>query len=104
MLLYAYSIFDKKALTYSPPFYGVAHGQAVRSVMDACADPNSNLGRHPADFTLYCVGQFNDATGDLLAFKEREPVSEVVALLPRKQPDMFFDAPSGEVLPKAKAS
>lgn len=96
MLLYAYSIYDTKALTYSPPFYAVAHGQAIRTVMDACADPNTNLGRHPADYTLYAVGQFNDANGELLSFKEREHISDVLALVPRRQPDMF-NPPSEEV-------
>lgn len=83
MLLNAYSLYDNKALTYSPPFYASAHGGAVRLVMDLASDTNTTVGRHPTDFVLYCVGQFNDATGSLLPYDAREHVSDVVALVPR---------------------
>lgn len=82
MISNAYSLYDSKALTYSPPFYAGAHGQAVRMVMELVSDNNNTVGRHPADFTLYCVGQFNDATGSLLPAATREHISDVLALVP----------------------
>lgn len=83
MLLNAYTLYDSKALTYSPPFYCTAHGAAVRMVMDLAADPNTSVGRHPADFTLYCVGMFNDAVGGLLPSDSREHISDVLPLVPK---------------------
>lgn len=88
MLLNAYSIHDDKALTYSPPFYAAAHGQAVRNVMDAATDPNSSLGRHPNDYRLYCIGQFDDQSGTLMPMP-REHIADVVTLIPKTQPDLF---------------
>lgn len=81
MLLNAYTLYDVKALTYSPPFYAGAHGQAVRMVMEIAHDTNTTVGRHPADFTVYCIGQFNDATGSLLPRETREHIADVVSLL-----------------------
>lgn len=89
MLLNAYSLYDVKALTFSPPFYCSAHGQAVRMVMDLANDPNTMVGRHPEDFTLFCIGMFNDATGGLLPADNREHVSDAVALLARRHPRDF---------------
>lgn len=82
MLLNAYTLYDIKALTYSPPFYSGAHGQAVRMVMEIACDQSTTVGRHPQDFTLFCIGMFNDATGGLLPAENREHIADVVTLLP----------------------
>lgn len=82
MIVNAYSLYDVKALTYSPPFYCAAHGQAVRMVMDLAGDNNTMVGRHPADFTLFCVGRFNDQSGELVANDVREHVADVLSLVP----------------------
>lgn len=93
MLLNAYTLYDAKALTYSPPFFASAHGAACRMVMDVSADPNTSVGRHPGDFTLFCVGQWNDATGQLLPFEVREHISDVAPLAPRRQQrDLFANS------------
>lgn len=98
MLLYAYTLYDAKALTYSPPFFTTAHGAAVRMVMDLAADPSTSVGRHPSDYTLYCVGQWNDATGNLLPNDVREHISDVLPLVPRttKPFDFTQPAPNGK--------
>jgi len=100
MLLNAYTLYDQKALTYSPPFYCSAHGQAVRMVMDLAGDTNTMVGRHPADFSLHCVGQWNDATGDLLPASNREFIADAISLLPKRQPDFFTSAPANGAAPE----
>lgn len=92
MLVNAYTLYDSKALTYSPPFYATAHGQAVRLTMDIANDLNTTVGRHPADFTLFQIGMFNDATGTLLPASEREHITDVLPLVHRPQRDFFTNA------------
>lgn len=65
MLLYAYSIYDRKALQYHPPFFASTDGSAVRSFSDLVNDTNTNVGRHPNDYVLYCVGSYSDADGSM---------------------------------------
>lgn len=93
MLLNAYTLYDQKALTYSPPFYCTAHGQAVRMVMDLAGDTNTMVGRHPADFSLYCVGQWNDAVGVMLPTEHREHIADCLSLLPKSNGDLFAGSP-----------
>ncbi|WNK13323.1 MAG: nonstructural protein [Microvirus sp.] len=81
MLLNAYTLHDVKALTYSPPFFCVAHGQAVRMVMDLAQDANTMVGRHPSDFALYCVGRWDDSVGVLLPTEHREHIADAVSLV-----------------------
>lgn len=92
MKLNAYSLYDAKALNYSPPFYQPAHGAAVRLVMDLAADGNTSVGRHPADYTLFCVGTFDDFTGLLMPLETKEHISDVLPLVPKQTRD-FFAAP-----------
>lgn len=77
----AYSIYDVKSLTYSSPFYAPTHGAAIRIVQDAANDMNNQLGRHPADFVLYCVGEFDDQSAMLWKLDPREHVIDIVALV-----------------------
>lgn len=92
MLLRAYSIYDVKALQYHPPFFASTNGAAVRSVHDLVNDTNTSVGRHPADYVLYCVGEYDDSKGALRPFVPLEHVIDAVSLV-RHQPSMFADQP-----------
>lgn len=87
MILKAYSIYDLKSAAFGAPFFFHQHGQAMRAVMDAAADANSMLSRHPADFALYCVGQWDDQTGRLEG-SAPEQLGLVTAFLPQPQPQL----------------
>lgn len=72
MRLRAFSVFDVKSDTFSAPFWKGTIGQALRDFADLANDMNSTVGRHPEDFKLVQVGEFEDTTGGLIAC---EPVS-----------------------------
>lgn len=67
MKLGAYSIYDRKALQYHPPYYAVTDGAAVRSFADLANDRTTTIGRHPVDYVLFYVGSYDDALGLLIA-------------------------------------
>lgn len=75
MLLRAYSIFDNKALQYHPPFFASTNGAAVRSLTDLANDLQNNIGRHPGDYVLFCIGEYDDAKG---MFRQIMPLEHVV--------------------------
>lgn len=63
MKLLAFSLFDTKASYFHAPFFMSHRGQAIRACMDLGADLNTTVGRHPVDFALYEIGEFDDQTG-----------------------------------------
>lgn len=69
MIIRCYSIYDRKALQYHPPFHAAADGAAARMVADLVADPNTTIGRHPGDYVLYYVGDYDDQTGAMIPAK-----------------------------------
>lgn len=81
MMQRAYSVFDNKALIYSPPFFTSTNGSAVRMLEDLANDPNTQVGRHPGDFVLYCVGHYDDSNAALTPYAPLEHVVDAIALL-----------------------
>lgn len=67
MIQKAFSVFDVKADAYQTPFFMAAPGLAVRAFKDLANDERSTVSRHPADFKLVQVGEFDDQTGVLTA-------------------------------------
>ena len=60
---YVFTVFDSKAAAYLPPFFLHTKGLAIRAFGEAACDSNHQFGRHPADFTLFCIGRWDDNTG-----------------------------------------
>lgn len=89
MLLRAYTLHDVKALTYSPPFFQPNHALAIRMLSDLVTDTNTSVGRHPADFKMYCIGSYDDAKGQMTPLDIPEHIQDAVALVPPKAADMF---------------
>lgn len=63
MLLKVFTVYDVKAKAYLPPFFLPEMGMATRAFGDCVQDAKHMFGKHPADYTLFCVGTFDDATG-----------------------------------------
>ena len=62
-----YSIFDKKAEIYLPPFMETASGTAIRKLQDMVADqnPNNVLHHHAEDFDLVKLADFGEISGTI---------------------------------------
>lgn len=60
MILKMFTVYDSKIAAYLSPFYEQAIGQAVRAFEDTCKDPNHVFAKHPPDFTLFYIGEFDD--------------------------------------------
>lgn len=86
MILNAYSIFDNKALVYHAPFFAHTDGSAARMISDTVNDPGTNLSRHPADYVLYRVGQFDDSSGAIVTQDPRIHVVDAIALVRTEAP------------------
>lgn len=87
-MLNAYSVYDRKALTYMPPFFCNTDGQAVRMLSDIANDPQHPIGAHPSDYVLYAIGTYSDADGKLEPVAPLRHVMDAIALV-KLQPALF---------------
>ena len=65
MRTFGYSVFDSASDTYDRPFFAQSDGQAMRSFGDIAVNAEHPIGQHPADYTLFRVGSWDDNEGKL---------------------------------------
>lgn len=65
MIKKIFSIFDAKAAAFNDPVFLPNQAIAERSFRLAANDPQSFIGQCPTDYTLFCLGEWNDDTGRL---------------------------------------
>lgn len=71
MIQNAYTIKDAKSGTYGVPFFTQNDATAERSFKQAAMDENTTINKFPEDYALYCVGKFDDNSGE---FEQQKPV------------------------------
>lgn len=64
MILNFYSVFDQATGAYMRPFAMLSDGQALRGFTDEACNAESEIGKHPHDFSLWFVGSFDDSKGE----------------------------------------
>lgn len=97
MILNAYCIYDLKACVYHPPFYFHTDAAAARALSDTVNDSSTNISRHPADYVLYRVGTFDDASGRLEPLSPRHHVADANAFVQLAPVPLFPDQKVGIV-------
>lgn len=60
MKLEIFTIYDNKSETYFQPFYMLNQAMALRQFADMSNDENSNIQKHPEDYSLWHIGSWND--------------------------------------------
>lgn len=64
MVQKVFAVRDSKAQAFLQPFFSVSTGAAVRAFGDAVNEGNSPLAKHPEDYLLFELGEFDDNTGE----------------------------------------
>ena len=85
MIEQIFSIYDSKAELYGPPIKAHNKGSILRSFQDVANNPEDPIGKHPEDFTLFHIAEFDSATGKYKNLPA--PVSVGTAHEFIKQPD-----------------
>lgn len=67
-ILQCVAIRDVKSDAFNLPATVPSLGLAIRSFTDEVnrSDANNAMNRHPSDFSLYHIGQYDDSTGTLV--------------------------------------
>lgn len=74
MILKMFSIYDAKAEAFSQPFFVPTKGLAIRSFTDAANDPKTNIHLYPEDYTLFELGEFDDAKALFVPLSTPNPI------------------------------
>lgn len=56
-----FTVYDSKTECYGKPFCLTTKGEALRGFADVANDPQTQLCKYPADFTLFELGDWDDS-------------------------------------------
>lgn len=65
MVLKVFTVFDSKAEAYLNPIYFQTKGQAIRAFSDTAKDGQSMISKHPQDYTLFEIGEYDQLKGEI---------------------------------------
>lgn len=76
-----YAVFDRKAEMYSQPFLEIKDGTAIRAVQDIVINNKDHaFAKHPSDFSLHRLGEYDEATGVITGKNKPEKIIEIETL------------------------
>jgi hypothetical protein len=76
-----YAVFDRKAEMYSQPFLEIKDGTAIRAVQDIVINNKDHaFAKHPSDFSLFRLGDFDDETGIINGEEKPSKIIEIETL------------------------
>lgn len=64
-------VYDSKAEAYGLPAAIRSKGEAIRGFAMATKDPQSQIAKSPADYTLFEIGEYNEITGEILNYEAK---------------------------------
>lgn len=67
MMKRVFCFYDMKVGIFGTPFFCRHVGEALRIAQQLASDGETVIGRHPADFSLVEIGEFDDTTGAMVA-------------------------------------
>lgn len=89
-----YSVKDLKAGAFAPPFFMPRDEAAIRAFGDAVQGGDTLMIRHPEDFALYCLGEFDDNLGLVAGLETPKLLATAQGILEQRrarQPELPLD-------------
>lgn len=75
-----YSVYDSKAEAWIEPQISKNNATAIRSWFKTLSSDNV-FSQHPADFTLFCIGEWDEFTGVIKPLEAKQPLMTALEVL-----------------------
>lgn len=96
MKLLMFVIYDSKVDAYLHPMFFRSVGEAMRAFGDSANDQSTQFAKHPADFTLFHIGDFEEKSGTLIQMEAKANLGTALQLQ-RQTPSEAAPTPFGNV-------
>lgn len=73
-----YAVHDIKAEAYLQPFFMKTRGLAIRAYSNTVNDEKSEFWKHPEDYTLFEIGEYDENTGLIKPLESHIPVGKAL--------------------------
>lgn len=66
-----FTVYDSQSEAYLPPFTMQTKGAAIRAFSDSVNDTSTQFYKHPQDYTLFEIGEYDDQTATLRPYEAK---------------------------------
>lgn len=63
-----YCVYDCKVEAFGTPFFFKTKGDALRGFSEVSNDIKTQIGKYPADFTLFEMGDYDESKGKFVIY------------------------------------
>lgn len=94
MIHHIFTIFDQKAEAFLPPFFLPKKAMATRVFANCINDETHQFNKHPDDYTLFCIGTFDDNEASISPTIPQSLGNGVIFIKPDladNDPDLFAE-------------
>lgn len=71
MISKVYTVYDSKVEAYMTPFFMRGKGEALRAWASTVNDSQTQFCKHPSDFTLFEIGEYDDTMGVIKMYEAK---------------------------------
>lgn len=89
-----FTIYDEKAEVFIPPFFVPTKGLATRAFTDCVNSKEHQFGKHPHDYTLFLLGEFEDGDASF-ELKTKQSLGNGVEFLNPEHKNTFEEFENG---------
>jgi hypothetical protein len=84
MTLQVFAVHDNKAEAYMKPFFAQTKGLALRGFVEACNNPEHDMSRYAADYHIFRIAEYDDATGIITPLETKENLGCALDFIDKK--------------------
>ncbi|AXL14718.1 nonstructural protein [Microviridae sp.] len=88
MIFKIFAIYDQKAGAYLPPFVLPTDGMATRTFSDCVNKEDHQFHAHPADYTLFGLGEFDDESAAIIPYEVVKSYGTGVEFIDQPAPEI----------------
>lgn len=96
--LRVYAVYDSKVKAYMNPFFMRSDGEALRGWMDVCNDKSTQFNKHPGDFSLMALGEYDEQSGKFSCEAAPRSLGLAVEFVRRPEEDRQVASPVSAVV------
>lgn len=74
MVTKLFAVLDTKVEAFQAPMSFRTRGQAIRAFQEACSDNNTQFCKHPDDFVLFEIGEYDEGNGVITPYEAKVPI------------------------------
>lgn len=79
------AVHDSKVNAFSQPFFLRTQAEAMRGWIEVVNEPSTQFNKHPEDFNLFLLGDFDEDTGLITPLSAPQAIASAISVIKPKE-------------------